>query len=170
MTMLCRFSQASNLILQPSSGTSSQVSPTTPRSALEKLPSNESSLPHEAQKPLPVQNGCGDNDIGKTLEDFEKENLEVLKQRESKKKVSAKEAPKVLKRPAKCQAAPAPKKAKQEIGAKSKAKHNHTDAKKALGCGKCRGQGCATCRLPGFKGALYTREQWLARAKVMKLK
>ena len=172
MHMLLRFHQASNLILQPPGGPSAQVAPTTPKPRVEEFPNKEPVLPQESKRDFPLQDGSADNDTGKTLEDFEAENLKALKERESKKKTPATKGPKVLKRPAsKSQSQEIQqKKTKKDIAAKSKTKQKHIVANTTLGCGKCRGQGCASCRSPGFKGALYSREQWLARAKVLKLK
>lgn len=150
-----RFETAASKILE-----GKQCSP-----AVEKASSTESlTSPAEAEH-LPVQAASGtgtapgDAKGRKSLEDFEMENLEKLKQRDEGKKGKPKscKGPKgPMKRPASNTAGPKPKQAKSEL----------------KGCLRCRGNknGCSSCLSPDFCGLKLTRAEWVQHAKLHKLK
>lgn len=145
-------------------------------SAVEKASSTESlTSPAEAEH-LPVQAASGtgtapgDAKGRKSLEEFEMENLEKLKQRDEGKKGKPKscKGPRKgpMKRPASNTADPNAKKTKNKPAEPKQAK---SDLK---GCLRCRGNknGCASCLSPGFCGLKLTRAEWVQHAKLHKLK
>ena len=133
--------------------TDSSHSPQPVPPAPSALPLENMAAPEPGQEPANEE---------KTLEDYEKQNMKRLLDRDGKKAGNGQGKAKCLKRPASSKPKPAPRKRSKSTGEPAPVK----------GCLRCRGNhnGCDTCLSPSFKGLRLNREQWKAHAKLNGLK
>ena len=100
-----------------------------------------------------------------SLEDFEKQNEQLLTQRDQKKKKGP--TPKGgMKRPAASSKATKPK--QKEPVVKDKATKSSKVTPLKLGCLRCRGSrnGCVKCHDESFTGLRLTRQEWRAQQQL----